>query len=62
MLCGCRKIIVKLAVKVITIEPSADALSVEWVVELFAVAFEQVLVVEEAFASLVGLGDISSAR
>jgi hypothetical protein len=29
MLCGCSKIIVKPGVKVITIEPSADALSVE---------------------------------
>jgi hypothetical protein len=37
MLCGCSKIIVKPSVKVITIEPSADALSVEEVVKLFSI-------------------------
>jgi hypothetical protein len=42
MLCGCSKIIVKPGVKVITIEPSADALSVEEVVKLFSTAFEQI--------------------
>jgi len=42
MLCGCSKIIVKPVVKVITIEPSADALSMEEVVKLFSMAFEQV--------------------
>jgi hypothetical protein len=44
MLCGCRKIIVKPGGKVITIEPSSDALSVEWVVRLFSAAFVQVCV------------------
>jgi hypothetical protein len=34
--------IVKAGVKVITIEPSADALSVEEVVTLFSTAFEQI--------------------
>jgi len=37
MLCGCSKIIVKPGVKVITIEPSADALSMEEVVKLFSI-------------------------
>jgi hypothetical protein len=41
MLCGCSKIIVKPGVKVITIEPSADALSVEEVVKLFCTVFKQ---------------------
>jgi hypothetical protein len=47
MLCGCSKIIVKPGVKVITIEPSADALSVEEVVKLFSMAFEQVCALKE---------------
>jgi predicted MFS family arabinose efflux permease len=42
MLCGCRKIIVKPGAKVITIEPSADALSMDEVVKLFRMAFKQV--------------------
>jgi hypothetical protein len=47
MLCGCRKIIVKSGVKVITIEPSADASSVEQVYKLFSIAFAQVCALKE---------------
>jgi hypothetical protein len=39
--CGCIKIIVKPGVKVITVEPAADALSVEEIYKLFSTAFEQ---------------------
>ena len=42
MLLACSISIVKPSVKVITIEPSADALSVEEVVKLFSTAFEQI--------------------
>ena len=42
MLCGCSKIIVKPSVKVITIEPAQNALSMEEVVKLFSTAFKQV--------------------
>ena len=47
MLCGCRKIIVKPGVKVITIEQSADALSVEEVHKVFSMAFERVCALKE---------------
>jgi hypothetical protein len=47
MLWGCSKIIVKPGVKVITIEPSADALSVEEVDKLFSMAIEQVCALKE---------------
>jgi hypothetical protein len=43
MLCGCSKIIVKPSVKVITIEPSADALSVEEVDKLLFSVLAQLL-------------------
>jgi hypothetical protein len=47
MVCGCSKIIVKPGVKVITIEPSADALSMAEVDKLFSMAFEQVCALKE---------------
>jgi hypothetical protein len=42
MLCGCTIVITKPGAKVITIEPSQDALSMESVVKLFSTAFKQV--------------------
>jgi len=42
MLCGCTIVITKPGVKVITIEPSQDDLSMESVVNLFSMAFKQV--------------------
>jgi len=42
MLCGCTIVITKPGVKVITIEPSQDALSMESVVKLFSTAFKQI--------------------
>jgi hypothetical protein len=47
MLRGCRKIIVKPGVKVITIEPSADASSAEEPVKLFSTALEQICALKE---------------
>jgi hypothetical protein len=44
---ACSFSIVKPGTKVITIEPSADALSVEEVVRLFSLAFERVCAFEE---------------
>jgi hypothetical protein len=43
MLCGCRKIIVKPGVKVITIEPSADALNIGEVDKLLFSVLAQLL-------------------